>query len=253
MKTGGGEAAGGEAPHPQSFLPSHREGAGGPSDYPVPRVHTQGWRRLLFLHWPVPLAQLQPLVPAPLEVDLFEGQAYVSLAAFAVEDFRLGPLRLRFLETNVRTYVHLGGREHGLYFFSLDAASQLAVLGARALLGLPYFFARMREDQRGYRVQRLRGPSLDLAYAVGEPLGPAAPGTLDHFLLERYVLHAPRGPSVWTVRVHHRPYPRQAARLLRLDDRLVAAAGLRPAPTSPLVHYAAGVDVRVDLPRVRRR
>ena len=212
----------------------------------------------MFVHWPVAPEALQPLVPAPLSLDLFDGVAYVSLVPFVVQAARpLGAPRnlgLRFLETNVRTYVHLRGREPGVYFFSLDAASALAVLGARVSLGLPYFLARGRLRGSNYRLRRLgrAGGHCEVDYAVGTPLGPAEPGSLDFFLIERYVLHARRGPSLWSVQVHHRPYPLQGVQVRQLRQSLTDADGL---PTvldgSPLAHFSPGVDVAIFPPRLR--
>ncbi len=210
----------------------------------------------------MPVEVLRPLVPARLELDLHDGLAYVGLAPFAVTGARpLGApkrLGLRFLEANVRTYVHVDGREPGVYFFSLDAASLLAVVGARVALGLPYVLARMRARRRGsvveYAARRLSGrrPHLAVRYETGEPLGASRPGTLEHFLLERYLLHLERWGRLWTVQVHHAPYPVQRARVLGLRDELIAAAGLpAPAGLPPLVHYSPGVDVEIFPPRVR--
>ena len=154
-------------PAPQPDSPIDRVA---PSRRPDRRaVMYQKWRSLLFLHWPVPIAALRPLVPAALDLDLWEGVAYVGLIPFAIEQARpVGPpasLALGFLETNVRTYVHLRGRGPGVYFFSLDAASRLAVAGARLGFGLPYYHARMRmratcpaDHRRGRRRRRRRRP-----------------------------------------------------------------------------------------------
>ena len=228
---------------------------------PGPPIGYQEWRRLLFLHWPMWPELVRSLVPERLALDLYDGAAYVGLIPFVVQALRpIGAPRwlgLDFLETNVRTYVHLGGREPGVYFFSLDAASLLAVIGVRAAFGLPYFFARGQERLASGRVEytlrRISAarPSCHVEYEVGEPLGPAEPGTLEHFLLERYLLHVQRGPTLWTVQVHHRPYPLQWVRRLDVQDELVGAAGL-PAPSGPpLAHYASGVDGAVFAPRVR--
>jgi uncharacterized protein YqjF (DUF2071 family) len=223
----------------------------------------QEWRRLLFLHWPVRAAVLRPLVPAPLELDLWDGWAYLSLVPFWVQAARpVGAPRalgLRFLETNVRTYVHLGGQAPGVYFFSLDAASVLAVVGARLGLGLAYFVARGRErhspTEVDYRLRRVAPgrPGCGVRYRLGESVPSAAPGTLDFFLVERYVLHARRGPSVWSVRIHHAPYPlRRVVALDGYEDRLMAADGL-PEPDAPpaLMHFSPGVDVAIFPPTVR--
>jgi uncharacterized protein YqjF (DUF2071 family) len=116
-----------------------------PLERPVMR---QNWRDLLFVHWPIPCESLRPLIPAPLELDLFEGTAYVGLIPFTMTGVR--PIGLpavaglsSFHETNVRTYVHVGGRDPGVWFFNLEAANSIAVRLARRLFHLPYHYARM--------------------------------------------------------------------------------------------------------------
>ena len=221
----------------------------------------QHWRRLLFVHWPMVPDLLRPLVPSALSLDLYEGMAWLTLTPFVVQAARpFGLPRclgLSFLETNVRTYVHVGGRQPGVYFFSLDAASLLAVVGAWTTLGLPYMYAHGREEYSAaavdYRLRRYThaGAACHARYAPGEPTGSAEPGSLDFFLIERYLLHVQRGPSLWTVRVHHRPYPLQRVNSLRLDQTLVGADGLPPVGGTPLTHFSPGVNVAVYPPRVR--
>jgi hypothetical protein len=159
-----------------------------------------------------------------------------------------------FHELNVRTYVHLGGRDPAVWFFSLDAASSIAVLAARAGWHLPYFRASMELDVRGddvsYRSHRLfagdRRADLALDYRLGADLGPSVPGTLQHFLAERYLLIAKdHGGALRIGQVHHRPYPLRAVEVTSLEETMVAAAGL-PAPrAAPLAMYSEGVDVDV--------
>jgi len=172
-----------------------------------------------------------------------------------------------FLETNVRTYVHRGGAEPGVWFFSLDAASRLAVKLARALFHLPYFKATMSLERGGrerdgdtidYRSSRADARSegraaMSARWTIGPPLGSAVAGTAEHFLAERYILYARDGAgSLWSGRVHHAPYPLHAATLERLEESLVAAAGLRPTSAPASVLYSPGVDVEVfALERVR--
>src|SRR5438094_10148051 len=180
-------------------------------------VGYQRWRNLLFLHWPMPLEALRPLVPRELEIDLFTGQAYVSLIPFLIDESRpIGvprALATRLLETNLRTYVRAEDGEAGIYFFSLDASSLLAVAAARLLYGLPYFPAVMSVRTDGTRTeyssrrQGARDAQLDVDWVVGASVGSAPVGTRDHFLIERYNLYVRRGGAIYRGRVRHGPYP----------------------------------------------
>ena len=181
-----------------------------PADQPVMR---QIWRHLGFLHWPIDGAAIAALLPPGLDVDTFDGVAYVGLVPFTIplsRTPRLGlPIAPPFHEVNLRTYVHRGGRDPGVWFFSLDAASRLAVAGARLGYHLPYFHARMSLEisdgpSIAYRSRRLGdGASAELSVRYG-PTGAAAQartGSLEFFLFERYRLYASDGRALWSARV----------------------------------------------------
>ena len=215
----------------------------------------QGWRDLLFVHWPIPVETLRPLVPRQLEIDSFAGQAYVSLIPFVIAASRPAgaprALASRFLEVNLRTYVRYQGGEPGIYFFSLEASSWLAVAAARLLFGLPYFPAAMSRRRAGSRIEytaRRRGARdvlLDIAWSIGDEIGAAAGGTRDHFLIERYSLYVTRRGRLYRGRVRHLPYRLRRATLERLVQTIVGAARI-PAPTDPpICHYSPGVDVEI--------
>ena len=203
---------------------------GSPSGY-------QSWRDLLFVHWSWPLDVLRPLVPNELELDPWDGRAWVGAVPFVMKDIRLSGLPrwsgMDFLETNLRTYVTYRG-EPGVYFFSLEANSRLAVRAARWGWGLPYFDATMtlKREPDGvldYRTVRSKtGASLSARFRPGDALGPSAPGTLEHFLLERYLLFNLRGGAVRKGHVHHVPYPARRCEVLSLEESLTRAAGLPP-------------------------
>ena len=216
----------------------------------------RSWRKLLFLHWPVPPAALRGVVPEALPLDLRDGSAWVSIIAFDIHAARppLVPPRLGidFLETNVRTYVRPASGVPAIWFFSLEASSALAVAAARAAYGLPYWFARMaRSVENGaevYRAVRRRGPGapgLEVRYRVGSARGNAEPGSLDEFLIERYVLHVVRRGAVRTVRVRHRPYPLREVEVEFVSEDLLAAGGVERPDVAPLAHFSDGVDVDV--------
>jgi uncharacterized protein YqjF (DUF2071 family) len=224
----------------------------------------QKWRSLLFLHWPVPPELLQPFLPPGLTIDTYDGNAYVGLVPFTMQDVRpvwapAVPWLSHFHECNVRTYVHRGGASPGVWFFSLDAANPVAVAIARSLWKLPYFFAQMdvRRDaadgSTSYKTRRRLPPPLpassEFRWRPSDEPSAAEPGSLEHFLVERYILYAYAYGRLLRGRVHHPPYPLQTAALEWLADTSIAASGIviskdriaRP----PLIHYASGVDVDV--------
>ncbi len=215
----------------------------------------QRWRTLLFAHWEVDAEVLQAMLPPQLTLDTFRGAAYVGLVPFWMEGVRAkfvpDGLGMAFLETNVRTYVHVDGRDPGVYFFSLDAESALAVLGARVGWSLPYYYAdmtrRIGDGVIDYSVKRIGKdePRLDVRWEIGELLGPSKPDTLEHFLAERYFLHCERRGRIYSGRVHHVPYPLAKARTLQFSDQLLGADGIDVSGPPQLVHYAAGVDVEI--------
>lgn len=214
----------------------------------------QQWRSLLFMHWRVPVDMLRPLVPASLELDLYDEAAYVGVVPFAMHGVRPrwwpAPLAFHFLETNVRTYVFRGDQP-GVYFFSLEAASRLAVWAARQFWGLPYYHARMSLQRDGdvvhyQTVRHGSGVRHHARYRLGESLGASQPGTLQFFFLERYLLFVERRGKIYAGQVYHTPYPAQAAEVLEVEDALLPAAGLSGCEAHPaFVHYSPGVDVEV--------
>jgi uncharacterized protein len=219
-----------------------------------PIAGCQRWRSLLFMHWPVPLDILQRLVPAKLELDLYENVAYVGVVPFEMEGVRPSwwpaACAMSFLETNVRTYVICNGQP-GVYFFSLEASSRPAVWGARVGWGLPYHFADARvtrtNDTIKYQTERPHGgASHFVRYEVGKELAMSEPGSLRYFFLERYLLFVERRGAIYSGQVHHAPYPAFDATVLDVEDELLAASGL-PAVTAPPVfaHFSPGVDVEV--------
>ncbi|RUL89802.1 DUF2071 domain-containing protein [Tautonia sociabilis] len=219
----------------------------------------QSWSSLLFLHWALPAEAIAPLLPDGLEVDTFDGRSYVGLVPFAMAGVRpegcpAVPWLSNFLEVNVRTYVHHRGSGPGVWFFSLDAANPVAVALARSLWHLPYHRATMRLDRDGesgaisYESRRLgrpKGVGCSVGYRpIGSPRE-AEPGSLEHFLVERYLMYVSAGGQLRVGQVHHRPYPVQGAELIHLQEDLVAASGISLPDAAPLAHFASGVTVEI--------
>jgi uncharacterized protein len=217
----------------------------------------QRWHDLLFLHWDVSAEAVQQSLPAGLEPDLWQGRALLGVVPFTMRDVSPWwspsvPGISNFHELNLRTYVIKDGIP-GVWFYSLDAANALAVLIARLGWKLPYHKATMSLQKEGssvrYRSRRHwpKPKPVDFFahYEVGEATGPAQPGTLDHFLVERYILYTSHQQHIFRGQVHHRPYPLSKARLLACEHNLLEAYGFSPESETPLVHYSPGVDVDV--------
>jgi uncharacterized protein len=208
-----------------------------------PWVMGQTWRRLLFLHWRVDAADLRPHVPASLELEEWDGSAWLGITPFRIDGLRARgllplPLLSSFDEVNCRTYVRRDGRS-GIWFFSLDASSRLAVETARRTYRLPYRYARIAAAPGRVAVERTGGGSLAVRYRAGGTPAPAAPGTLEHFLVERYCLYAAGGAL--RADIHHAPWPLQAAEATVTQSLF---APLEPEG-EPLCHYAERLDVLV--------
>jgi uncharacterized protein YqjF (DUF2071 family) len=219
-----------------------------------PWIMTQTWNDLLFAHWPVDAAALRPLVPASFEIDLFDHQAWLGVVPFHMSNVapRLVPslpFVSAFPELNVRTYVRAGDKP-GVYFFSLDAASAVAVTAARTLLNLPYFTADMTVTPLGggisYRSRRTSEPHAELI-AEYRGLGdrrPPLPGTLEHFLTERYCLYAVNHRFVaYRLEIHHPPWALESATAEISRNTMADAAGVRLPSIEPLLHFAKRQDM----------
>ena len=224
-----------------------------------PWIGRQTWHDLLFAHWPVPAAALRRYVPPELTIQEKDGTSWVGLACFRLSDVSVRglpelPAVGRFLELNVRLYVEKHGKP-GVWFLSLDASSTLAVLTARTLLNLPYVRARMsmapHEEGIRFESERRRGGGRFCAdYLPVRAPRQARPGTLEHFLTERYCLYTRVLGTLARVEIHHRPWPLQDA-LGRVDAaELLFADGLRTGEAPPLLHFARRVDALVWAPQM---
>jgi uncharacterized protein len=215
----------------------------------------QSWENLLFAHWRVDADALRRLVPEMLRVQTHDGSAWLGMTPFRVAGLRLrGTLPLpgasSFLELNVRTYVTAGGKP-GIWFFSLDASSRLAVEAARRTYKLPYFHARMTAESTGEWIEfesaRSRtGPTprvFSARYGAGGAEFTAAPGSLEEFLAERYCLYAvdERG-RLHRAEIHHPPWPLQRAEA-RLELNAMAPEGVELPEEEPLLHFVRVQDV----------
>lgn len=224
-------------------------------------VAFQRWRELLFLHWSYPPDVVRDLLPDDVGLDLHEGRAWVTCVPLVVEDSRpplLAPgSGLDFLEVDLRTYVVVDGKP-GVWFFSLDADSRMAVRVARLLSGLPFLDARIdaARDPRvaDWSVERLSmgRPKLRLRYELGDALPAIHGDTLEWFLLERYYRFTRRLGTLWRQQVHHAPYRPREAYVVLQEQALLGAAGLPRPDAAPLAHGQEGLDVEFFAPHRAR-
>jgi uncharacterized protein len=227
-----------------------------------PWVMRMTWHDLLFAHWAFAPDRLSPLVPRVLSLDTLHGRAWLAVTPFrmsnvAPQGMPALPGVSAFPELNVRTYVRRDGMP-GVLFLSLDAASRLAVLAARLVYHLPYYHATMSVTPEGdgfrYVSHRTdpRGAPAELwaRYGPAGPLFRPEPGSLEHFLVERYCMYATApGARLYRADIHHAPWPLQPATAVFEANTMVEAAGLRLPPTGPVLHFAQRLDVVAGPPR----
>jgi uncharacterized protein len=226
-----------------------------------PWVMAMRWDDLAFLHWPVPVAALERFIPADLQLETFDGYAWIGIVPFRMmavhaRGFPEIPGTNEFLELNVRTYVTDGTRP-GVWFFSLDCANPLAVRGARVGFSLPYFDAQMQSleagssfDYSSTRTHRdARAAMFRAKYGPTGEVTPSTPGTLEHWLTERYCLYAQRpGGQVIRGEILHHPWSLQACNVEILENTLCDSLGLS-LPREPLLaHFAKRLEVHAWLP-----
>jgi uncharacterized protein len=235
--------------------------------YPHPDgqwIMRQHWCDLLFAHWSVDPDALRRRIPRELELDLDDlGRAWLAVVPFRMENIRFSftpaaPWISAFPELNVRTYVKYKGQP-GVYFFSLDAANSVGCALGRAWFFLPYEHARMRLNQGGDPVRytsfrrgraRAAGRAEGAADFIAEyaPAGPvyySAPGTLEHWLTERYRLFSYNGKTsrVWGGEIQHGPWPLQPARARISVNTMARPVGFGLSPEPELLHFVRNIEV----------
>jgi uncharacterized protein len=231
-----------------------------------PWVIGMRWERLLFAHWPMPVEGLARLIPDGLELDTFEGQAWLGIVPFRMA--RVGPAGLplpgrlgNFGEINVRTYVRPTlptDGPPGVWFLSLDAENPYVVAGGRTVFHLPYFRARIAIAEEGnaldYRARRTHaGAPIGRFHARYQPIGAAvhaAAGSLEEWLTARFAVYsADRDGSAFRGDIRHDPWRLAPAEWQLETETLLSILGLRRPDGPPLLHHAEPLDVIAAWPR----
>ncbi|UJL47196.1 DUF2071 domain-containing protein [Virgibacillus sp. NKC19-16] len=221
-------------------------------DYPLPDspwIMTQKWDHLLFMHLPVSQEVMKAQLTEGLELDTYDGVAWITIIPFKISDMRLRkmppfPFLRSFLELNVRTYVRRNGRA-GIYFFSLDADKLLAVLGARVAT-LPYFYAKMKMKKRAgsFHYSSVRRGNADAIFKgsyhpISEAYYPEK-GSLTHWLLERYYFWSYKDGALFRGDIHHRQWKIRDAEATIQRQNMVPFLPENNMNEEPLLlHYAS--------------
>ena len=222
----------------------------------------QSWHDLLFAHWPIDPVLMCAHMPAALQIDTFDGQAWIAVVPFRMSGVRLRgtpplPWLSAFPELNVRTYV-VADHKPGVWFFSLDARNPAAVAIARAWFHLPYFRARMNcealDGRIHYSSERThhgaRPGALLVNYRPVTEIFEAKPGTLEHFLTERYCLYSTDpGGRLYRGEIHHQPWQLQMGEANFHQNSMTEASGITLPSQKPLLHFARRQDVVVWHPQ----
>jgi uncharacterized protein YqjF (DUF2071 family) len=209
---------------------------------------------MLFVSWPVPVPAVRALVPAGLEIDEFDGSAWVTIEALHMDIVRVRnlplPRPIAGVEVNVRTYVRRRGTR-GVYFLSLDAPGAIGNTLNRLLFNLPFRTADVRLELKGdnYHVESTRrnhgGPPVAFAASARIMGGPraVAPGSVDEFLLTQTTLFgADARGHLFRGDVAHRPRVIHPVEGLVEANTLTSAAGVPVPAAAPLIHYSPGDD-----------
>lgn len=216
----------------------------------------QAWGKLLFMHWALPVDALRPFIPRRLEIDTFAGKAWIAVTPFTIWNARPVftpplPWLSDFHELNVRTYVQLDGVP-GVWFFSLDANSLVAVLAARTFFHLPYHNAQIDLRQEGktifYQARRedqAVAAEFKAVWHIENKLIHAVPDTLEFFLVERYCLYTAQAEKLYRGRIFHPAWPLQTAELVSYQSTMIQAQGIPQPNGAPLVHYAEALAVEI--------
>ncbi|MFD1029993.1 YqjF family protein [Metaplanococcus flavidus] len=209
---------------------------------------TQTWRDLLFLHWPVDPAKIRYYVPAELELDLYDNQAWVGIVLFKAKGTRprfLPPIpgSANFLEVNVRTYVKYKNRS-GVYFFSLDADSKMAVEIASFANFLPYRKAKMALRKKPNKIlfksrtveKAMPSEKISLKYSISEEQ--AVSTNLEQWLTERYCLWTKPGQHLLRLDIEHDSWKLKYIKGRIIENTMAPYLGINFSNKSPMAHYA---------------
>ena len=222
-----------------------------------PILH-QRWESMLLLHWPIIPDILRPLIPPALELDTYEGRAWIGITPFHLEDVRPSALPAfpglsSFHELNVRTYVMHNGLP-GIWFLTLDASKLIPMVAARVFFMLPYYKASIRFLQTGetfaFNLRRTVPVPAEfrVAWRRGLRLRDPALESLGFFLTERYCAFAVNNTELYSIRTYHHPWILDEAEVELRHSSMISSLGIPEPTTAPLAHFSASMEMETWAP-----
>lgn len=226
--------------------------------FPLPSknwIMRQKWRNVLFLHWPIPVEKLRPHIPSSLQIDTFNGSAWLGIILFVLEGifpFEIPSISLtpKFPEINVRTYVKYDGKP-GIYFLSIDVMNWASLKIAKNWYHLPYHSSQIffQKEEQKFHCHSIRKGNENTPISFKGKYAPVSEvyfpkeGTLDHWLIERYCLYSSNnGINIYCGDIHHRPWPLQKAKIELVKNTLFTPFHFDLFEEKPIAHFSIGVD-----------
>lgn len=217
-----------------------------PFNYPKENwTYYQEWNNALFLHWKIPVEIIRKLVPEKLNIDTFDGFAYVSLVAFTMQKIRPKNLpAIKFIsdfdEINLRTYIDNDNKK-GVYFLNIEAEKYLSTFIAKKLSGLPYEKSNIQRTNKTYKsINITKDYYLDLEFEIKNKLTEKT--NLDNWLTERYCLYLDKEEKIYRYEIHHKEWELKEVELNRLNLKYkIGELNLTNKPD--YTHYSEGVKV----------
>lgn len=225
------------------------------------RSLSTNWEKLALLSFEAPKAALEPYLPKGTELDLFEGEARLSVVGFQFRRSKMcgitSPKLFDFSEVNLRSYVRGPDGTPGVIFVKELCPSRLACLLGRFLFNESFqlcptaFSERSAAGSTVYRYEWGSGRAKSFV-EVEAPSGLSAiqPGSEGAFVGGRcFGFSKQKDGSTLKFEVSHRPWKISSASRAVFDIKGEEyypgdlAAALRRPPSSAFIMDGSGVEV----------
>jgi uncharacterized protein YqjF (DUF2071 family) len=221
-------------------------------------IMKQSWKNVFFIHLPVSAPSLRPHIPSCLDLDVYEGEPWISLVLFTIEGIYLKGIPFSvvsaFPEINVRTYISYNKRP-GVFFLSLDAKHWATYTIAKKWYHLPYYESQISVKQTN-QFTSYNSIRKDRKVVPAEFKGTlkslsetfySKQNSLEYWLTERYYLYSSnQGKDAFRAKIHHEPWQLQEAKAEINANTLISSMNILPLNEDPIVHFSTGTNVLIS-------